>query len=241
MANTALDLISRALRLANILGEGQTPSAEMAQNALDTLNGMAGTLNLDSLSLLATRNETVTTIPNQSLYTIGLTIGSDWLVTRPVQINSMYIDFQGVSYPITEINQDEYNLIVLKGMLGAYIPRYFLYVSEYPQGLVTLWPAPSQALTISISVDLYVPDIPTLATVITPPPGYARMLVTNLACELSPEYGREPSPTLQKMAKDSLAKIKQANHIPVVAEYDSAILGGSGGASGLAAFLSGNY
>ena len=235
---TALELISRALRLANILGEGQIPSADMANNALDTLNGMTGSFNLDSLALLATANVQVATVANQSLYTIGT--GGNWATTRPVQINSMYVDFGGVSYPISEVNQQEFNLIVLKGMLGAFIPRFFLYVPEHPLGLVTLWPAPNQVLPLTISVDRYVPDITSLATVIVSPPGYERLIVSSLAIELSPEYGREPSAQLQKIARDALARVKQANHIPVVAEFDPSILGG-GGASGLAAFLSGSY
>jgi hypothetical protein len=231
---TALELISSSLRLANILGEGQTASADQGSNALEVLNDLLDALNVDSLALYQTTNDQVLTVPGQSLYTIGT--GGNWTVDRPVQINSAYIDFNGVSFPVAEVNQDEYNLITLKGMQGAFIPRFFLYLNTFPLGTLTLWPTPSQALTFTMSVDRVLANVPLLATSLTLPPGYKKMLRALLAVELCPEYGREPSPTLAKMARESLAAVKRSNHVPVVSEYDPSIIGAP---AGLAAFLSG--
>jgi hypothetical protein len=230
---TAQDYITRAMKLANILGEGQTPSSEQASGALDTLNEMLQAWNLDGLMVYQTTNDQVTMVPNQSVYTIGS--GGNFAVDRPVSINSMYQDYQGVSYPIREINQDEYNLITLKTLTQP-IVNFFLYVNTDPLGTITLWPTPTVANTLYLSVDRVLSTVASLATTIAFPPGYARAIRANLAVELCPEYGREPSRTLAKAASESKADIRRANHVPVVAEFDSALIGAP---SGLAAFLSG--
>jgi len=230
---TALDLITRSLKLANILGEGQTPSSEQATGALDTFNEMLQGWNLDSLALWATSNEDVTLIPGQSVYTIGS--GGDFAVDRPVQINSLYQTYQGVTFRIDLINQDEYNLITLK-TLSQPIVRYCLYVNDYPLGKMTLWPVPSVANTLTLSVDRLIATVPSVATTITAPPGYMRAFRANLAVELCPEYGREPSPALLQAARDSFADIKRGNWQPTVSEFDPALIGAP---TGLAGFLQG--
>jgi hypothetical protein len=229
---TALELIASSMRLANIIGEGQTPSGDQATQGLETLNDILSGWNTDSLVLFATSNDQVTFIPGQSVYTAGP--GGDFVIDRPGQINSMYCVYSGVSFPITEVNQDEYNLITNKTQ-SQQLPRFFLYVNEFPFGKLTFWPTPSEALQLFISVDRVISDL-TLATVLSFPPGYRKALRAALACELCPEYGREPSPSLVEMAKTSKADIKRANHTATVAEYDSAL---TGPPTGLAAFLSG--
>ena len=76
----------------------------------------------------------------------------------------------------------------------------------------------------------------TLGTDMVLPPGYRKALRAELAIDLCPEYGREPSKTLVDMAKTAKADIKRANHTPVLAEYDTAL---TSPPSGLASFLSG--
>lgn len=229
---TTLDLINSSLRLANIVGEGQTASADQAANALEVLNDILSGWNTDSLVLYATSNDQVTFVPGQATYTIGN--GGNFNVDRPTQINSMYCVYSGVSFPITEVNQDEYNLITNK-TLSQQLPRFFLYVNDAPLGRLTFWPTPSEALQLFIAVDRVIADL-ALDTVLTLPPGYRKALRAALAVELCPEYGQEPSRTLLEMARSSKADIKRANHTPVVAEYDPALIGPP---AGIAAFLSG--
>lgn len=230
---TALELITRSMRLANILGEGQQPSGDQASDALDTLNELLDAWNTDSLVLYQTTNDVLATVPNQAVYTVGT--GGNLNTDRPVQINSMYVEYQGVSYPVYEINQDEYNLLSLKSMTQVF-PRFFLYVNTYPLGTLTLWPTPTLANTLVMSVDRVLSQVPNTSTALTLPPGYAKALRANLAMELCVEYGKEPSPSLVKLAKESKADVKRANHVPTVAEYDPALVAAP---SGLAGFLAG--
>lgn len=230
---TAHDMIVRAMKLALVLGEGETPSAEQAVDALATLNDMLQGWNLNSLAVYQSVSETFNLVPLQSTYTIGA--GANFNTSRPVRINSMYVTYQGVSYPVEAINQDEYDSLTLKSMRQT-LPAMFLYRNTDPAGTLTLWPAPDQALPLTISADRVLTEITSLAATLAFPPGYAKAIRSNLALELSPEYGREPTSGLVKMARESLAEVKRANRTPVYAEYDPALIGSP---SGLAAFLSG--
>ena len=44
------------------------------------------------------------------------------------------------------------------------------------------------------------------------PPGYLRAFKYNLACELAPEFGVEPSPTVQRVAMTSKRNLKRINN-----------------------------
>jgi hypothetical protein len=229
---TTEDLITRALRLANIVGEGQTPSPEQTGDALSTLNDMVDAWNLDSLMVYQTTSDQVTLIPGQGTYTVGS--GANFDIQRPVRINSAYVIYQGVSFPLDEINADEYSKITLKGFEQT-LPRFFLYLNTYPSGTLTLWPAPTLAIPLVLACDRVVAAF-ALGDTLSLAPGYSKALRANLAMELCPEYGREPSASLAKMARESKADIKRANYVPVVASFDTAIVGAPGG---LAGFLSG--
>ena len=230
---TALDYINRAFRLANILGEGQVATGDQASDALDTFNDMLQAWNLSGLMLYATTNDQVTLIPNQSVYTIGT--GGDFSVDRPVQINSMYQDYQGVSFPIYEVNQDEYNLLTLKTMTQPLV-RFYLYVPTNPLGTLTFWPVPTAANNVYLSVDRVLANVASTGTTLNLPPGYARCIRANLAVEFCTEYGRPVPPQLMQMARESKADIQRANRTSTVAEFDPALIGAPGG---LAGFLQG--
>jgi hypothetical protein len=51
-----------------------------------------------------------------------------------------------------------------------------------------------------------------LSTNLAFPPGYLRAFVYNLACELAPEFGVEPSPQVQRIAMTSKRNLKRINN-----------------------------
>lgn len=227
------ELVSAAFKSATILGEGETLSAEQLADGLARLNDIISLYNTDSLVLYASENSTFTTVANQSRYTLDAS-GADWTTTRPVRINDAYITYQGITFPLEIINQQEYNDITLKTLANPLV-RYLLYVNAYPQGVVYLWPVPSQALSITMTFDRYLSSL-TSSTTIAYPPGYQKLLRLELAIELCPEYGKEPSQTLVARWKDAKASVKRANYTSTVSDFDSSLLNPVGGIAG---FLSG--
>lgn len=219
---TALELITRAMKLADILGEGQVPSGDQSVDALADLNELIDSMNADGLMIYRQADDPVATVANQDSYTVG--IGGNWNVTRPIDIDAAYVVYQGISYPVTEITADQYSRIGLKTQAEPW-PRHYLYINNFPLATVILWPVPSQALPMYLTVNTSLSAV-ALGTVLTLAPAYSMYLRATLAAILCPSYGREPSPSVVRMAAKAMADIKRANYVPGIASFDSAILGG---------------
>lgn len=222
---TALDLIVRAMKLAKVIGQGETPTAEEATDALAVLNDILENWDTEPMSLWSTANFTGSTIGAKATYTIGP--GGDFDTTRPARINGGYVRFNGVDFPLRTVDQLEYNDISLKTYQQP-IPQWGLYLNEYPLGLLTLWPVPTDAMPITLTFDRLLTQIPTLATTINYPPGAAKALRYALAVELASEYGAPLDQNAMSVARDAKADYKRSNKTQIKAAYDPALTGNFG-------------
>jgi hypothetical protein len=88
-----------------------------------------------------------------------------------------------------------------------------MFINEtYPDVEMFVYPRPTQTLTwhfISVE-ELTQPAL--LTTQLTFPPGYMRAFTYNLACEIAPEFGIEPSPQVQRIAMTSKRNLKRINN-----------------------------
>ena len=221
----AIDLITRAMKLAQILEVGETPTAEESTDALATLNDILENWDTEPLSLWGNANDVVNTVAGQATYTIGP--GGNFNIDRPVRVNAAYVTVGGVDFTVEIIGQSQFNGINLKTQQQP-IPYKMLYVAEFPLGLITLWPVPSQVVPLTLSMDRLLTQIPTIATTINYPPGAAKALRYQLAVELRSEYGLGVDPVMASIGADAKADYKRANKQPVVAGYDGALLGRGG-------------
>jgi hypothetical protein len=82
----------------------------------------------------------------------------------------------------------------------------------YPDIEMVIYPVPLRLLEWHfISVEkLTQPAL--LSTEMSFPPGYLRAFRYNLACELAPEFGVEPSPTVSRIAMYSKRNLKRINN-----------------------------
>ena len=111
---TAGEQINRALRLLGILAEGETASADTANDALVALNQMIDSWNTERLSVFCTQDQVFTWPANQIVRTLGPS--GDFVGNRPVLLDdSTYlVGPNGVSYSVMFINEQQYNNIGLK-------------------------------------------------------------------------------------------------------------------------------
>lgn len=230
-SRTALQLIRDALGLTNAVGTDQTLTADETADCLRVLNDLIEDWSTQNLAVYGLGNQAFNTIANQATYTVGA--GANWVTNRPVRINEpAYATISGVSFPYFSMTQQQYDLIAYKAQAGGGtdIDQGYLYVNEYPLGLVTLWPVPNAIFAITFSIDLLLDSVPTAATVLQFPPGYMKGFVYALGVELAPRFGKRMVnyPDVVAIQKQTLGNIKRANQKPMILQYDSALVPMSG-------------
>ena len=209
---TAGDLINGSLRLLGVLAEGETPSAETSQDALFAMNQMIQSWNTERLSVFSTQDQ-VKMWPSS---TISRTFGpsGDFIGNRPILLDdSTYFrdPASGISYGIKFINQQQYDGIAVKTVTSTY-PQVMWVNMSYPDIEMYVYPVPTKTLEFHfISVEELTQPA-NLATDLAFPPGYLRCFRYNLACELAPEFGVEPSRQVQRIAMTSKRNIKRVNN-----------------------------
>jgi hypothetical protein len=212
MATTAGDQINRALRLLGVLAEGETPSASVSQDSLTALNQMIESWNTERLSVFSTQDQVFNWPPSTRSRTLGPT--GDFVGNRPILLDdaTYFRDPQtNVSFGIKIINQQQYNGIAVKTVTSTY-PQVIWVNMTYPDIEMYIYPVPTRLLEWHfISVEELTRPA-TLATDLTFPPGYLRAFVYNLAMEIAPEFGVEPSPQVQRIAMTSKRNLKRINN-----------------------------
>jgi hypothetical protein len=212
---TCGDQINRALRLLGVLAEGETPSASVSQDSLMALNQMIDSWNTERLMIFNTIDQ-VFTWPSgeiqRHLGPSGASIGG-FNGIRPILLDdaTYFKAPNGVSYGIKFINQQQYDGIAVKTVTSTY-PQVMWINMEYPNIQMTLYPRPTQDLEWHF-ISVQELDQPAgLSTTMYYPPGYLRAFTYNLAMEIAPEFGVEPSPQVTRIAMTSKRDLKRINN-----------------------------
>ena len=214
------DLIRSSMRLIGAIATGETPTADETADGLLVLNDMLENWSTEPLSVWGSRNQTFQLVASQRTYTIGP--AGNWNTTRPQSIDDSYCTFSGVDFPVKVISQEMYNGINLKSMAQPIVER-LLYVNEFPLGVVTVWPVPTQAAPITLTMNRILTFPITATDVLTGPPGFLKAIRYCLAVEFAPEFGVEASPTVLIVAADSKGDYKRSNLPLLESSYDAAL------------------
>ena len=208
---TAGDQINRALRLLGVLAEGETASADTANDALVAFDQMVDSWNTERLSVFSTQDQIFNWPAGEIKRTLGPS--GDFVGNRPVLFDdaTYYKAPSGVSYGIKFINQQQYDGIAVKTTTSTF-PQVIFVNMTYPDVEMYIYPRPTQELEWHfISVEELTQPA-TLATELHFPPGYMRAFTYNLAMEIAPEFGVEPSPQVQRIAMTSKRNLKRINN-----------------------------
>jgi hypothetical protein len=209
---TAGDQINRALRLIGVLAEGETTSASVMQDSLMALNQMIDSWNTERLSVFSTQDQIFTWPAGLITRTLGPS--GDFIGLRPVLLDdATYYRDPGtnVSFGIKFINQQQYNGIAVKTVTSTY-PQVIFVNMTFPDVTMTIYPRPTRDLEWHFISVQELNNPATLATNLFFPPGYLRAFTYNLAMEIAPEFGVEPSPQVQRIAMTSKRNLKRINN-----------------------------
>jgi hypothetical protein len=212
MSYTAGDQINGALRLIGQLAEAEEPSAATANDSLAVLNQMIDSWSIERLAVYSTQDQVVTWLPNLRSQTLGPT--GDIVGERPIMVDdaTYFRDpANNISFGIKLINQQQYDGIAVKTVTSTY-PQVMWVNMEYPNIRMTVYPVPTKVLEWHIVSVSPLTQPAQYSTQLAFPPGYMRAFKYNLACELAPEFGVEPSPTVSRIAMSSKRNLKRINN-----------------------------
>lgn len=226
----ALDLIQSSMRLIGALESGETATAAEATDALAVLNDLIENWNTENLTVYSTTNQVFSLVAGQAAYTLGPT--GNWNGFRPLAIESAYVKFQGIDYPLQLVDDDTYNSISLKTQ-GSPIPLWLWFNPSFPLASVVLWPVPADSsVTITMTCNLQFSQLANTAASISLPPGYTKAMRYALALELAPEYGIALRPEVIQLAQDAKADVKRINKGAPLLAFDSMLSDRPGSALG---------
>ena len=225
---TARQIIEQALRSIQVLGQGQTLSANEAAYALEMLNDLLGSWSVEGGLVFQDVIETFS-LTGAASYTIGT--GGDFNTARPYDITNAYVTAVGGSndYPLQRYSQSQYANLSNKSITSGISEAYY-FDNNFPLANIFLYPKPTSSYTITLYSRKPLTEFTTLNTDISLPSGYKRALQQNLAIDLAPTYEREPTQSLLSMARESKDNVLASNtrNEKNTAALDEALVGGFG-------------
>lgn len=206
---TAGRLVTSALKKARVLGIDQTPTAVQMQDGLESLNWLLDSLWIERLAVPYELNENFSWVSGQASRTIG--VGGNFVTTRPVKIVSAFVrDSSGYDHPVRVAkSRDEYDAVCSKSQTGR--PDLIYYEPGVVTGTIYAYPVPDQTYTIYLNSHKRIESFAAHTEAADLLPGYERMIVHNLAVELSANYGKEILPSVQAIAISSKRALKNFN------------------------------
>lgn len=211
---TVRDILTRALRVAGVVGSGETPDANDANDALISFNQMIDAWQAERLFAYAVIERTHALTAGLGVYTIGA--GATINAPRPIRIEWAFTrDFQNYDRPVQVVPDDYFAQITLKD-LGNIFPSVLYYEPTYPNGIINLWPLPPTSLTLHIGVWDVVSEFADLNATVSCPPGYEDAYVYSMVERICPEYGKPVTADIVRLAQRARANIQQ-NNLPELA------------------------
>ena len=209
---TARDLINDAHRLLNLVDSGNALPESVYQDNFRSLNQLLDSWSTERLAVYSTQDQVLTWPANTIFRTLGPT--GDLVGNRPILVDdSTYFRdaSTNVSYGIKLINQSQYNGIAVKTVTSTY-PQVMWVNMTFPNIEIYIYPKPTRNLEFHFVSVEPLTQASSLNTPIVFPPGYLRAFRYNLACELAPEFGQEPTPQVVKIAITSKRDLKRINN-----------------------------
>lgn len=219
---TAIELISRAMRLAGVYALGETPTPAETAAGLTALNGLISSLANESLMIYEEVVDAIPITPGPGIITVGPS--GSFVTARPIELLlSSYVVYQGVTYMCPPITIDQYNTITFKAQTAPF-PWVLWWESNYPDGTLTVYPQPSDNSILYLPSKKPLTGFATPATSVALPPGYDEMLAFNLAINLGPEFTADIPQSVYARAANTKRVIKRTNAKPLVMALPNAVL-----------------
>jgi hypothetical protein len=220
---TALNMVTRAMRLARVIGKGEIPDNEEAQDGLTALNAMLDSWRLERLSVYQITQGSHAWTAGDASMTFG---ESGDVATRPVAVDSAFWqDANSNKYPLILLTEREQYDNIVSPSTQSSIPEYLFYEKAFPLGVVYLYPVPSEGGTLLLNTWQTLQEFAGLTTELALPPGYQRAIEYNLAEEYAPEFGVQVPVSVIRIASKAKTNLKRVNAPRDVMSFHTELLG----------------
>lgn len=227
LTRTGLQVITDSLKLIGVVAGHEVPTSAEQQDSLARLNELIDSWGTHAQTLLVARRDVVPLVVGQQTYTVGP--GADLDLPTPMTLDAVSYLVLGAS-PATEVfldlATDQAALGLTQKALAGSPPQAVSYTRTHGPGELWVWPVPTVVQSLVLYWHEPLAQFPNLVTPVDLASGYAKALRTNLAIELAPEFGRVVDPTVERLARESLADVKRANVPLVEIGIDPALTGG---------------
>lgn len=190
MAITANTMISRAMRLIQVFGTDENPTAQEAADGLYALNSMLDAWSIERLMIYQVQQANYSWASGAGSKTIGN--GGDFSASRPARIEkdgNFFRTSDDIDYPVAVHSREEYDGIQQKTAAGS-VPEYLFHDEGFPLITLYAYPVPSQTLTLYLNTWKALQQFTSLTSSINLPPGYQAAIEYNLAIWIAPEHGK---------------------------------------------------
>lgn len=230
-----------ALRLLGVAAAEQGIEADMAQRALEALNSLLDAWSTHRLLTFNRPKIPLALLPGQGVYLWGVTDPPcDVVGVPPVRLELCLLTVAGAQqedWVVGILDQRQYEEGVYLKLMQSTFPEYVYLADTQPVKTLYVWPVPSASgHTLQLLPWPAHPQYTHWDEGLEWPQGYLRLMSSNLAVELAPEYGLEASPTVQRLAAQALADLAPINFRPGRLQMQP---GGAPRLSRLAAFYGG--
>ena len=208
---TPRDLITLALRTSGITGVGQSANSDDMSDALAMLNMMTAQW-AQRRWLVFREYDLAATCTGAGSYSIGP--GGTFNTARPDRIDAAFIrtatGAYSVDYDLEIIEaREDWNRIPVKSMPG--FPLVMFYDPQFPLGVVNLYPVPSGAYELHLTLKQTLGTFTSLDEPLGMPDEYNEALLYNLSLRLAPAYQITVTPEIRALAAAALNTIRASN------------------------------
>jgi hypothetical protein len=211
------DIVKAALRLVGAYNSNDEPTPSQMVDAIQAINIMLHSWQVEGFLWLQ-KFALLTLVPGQAIYAIGSGSADTCVYTdggtasRPTRITAAcYRNSSGFDLPLVAISRSDYMALTNKSAPGR--PVEFFYDPQQIKGTLTIWPVPTEAATIFLSLDRGIYDLVHDTDTADVPQEWLRAIKWGGACEIAPEYAVPPGELA--LLEQRYAAIRQA-----LSEYD---------------------
>lgn len=206
---TARDILTLALKDANVLGEGQTPSATMMNDAFLRLNWMIAEWNRKRWLVYHLVDSSAVSDGRITPYLVGAEQDFN-IAVRPARIEAAFIrqivnpgPGELVDYPLEILfSWEDYSRVAMKQLQPSF-PNFIFYDTDWPIGKVYPYPFPQASIyEIHCLFMMVLAQFATLDTAIALPDEYFQAIYLNMAVRLGVVHPISRDPTMMQQWND---------------------------------------